>query len=84
MLSKAIRPNNKTILNICMRRAFGTNPGVLHRIFNTLDKGTSAYGVARFDPTEPLTGHSPIETQDVPHEYNVTNLSNGFTVLTES
>ena len=31
-----------------------------------------------------LQGHSPIEAQDVPHEYNVTNLSNGFTVLTES
>jgi hypothetical protein len=37
-----------------MKRAFGTNPGVIHRIFNTLDKSTSAYGVARFDPTLPL------------------------------
>jgi len=62
MLNKAIRPNNKTLLNICMKRAFGTNPGVIHRIFNTLDKSTSAYGVARFDPTLPLEGHSPLET----------------------
>ena len=31
-----------------------------------------------------LQGHKPIEAQDVPHEYNVTNLTNGFTVLTES
>jgi len=54
MLSKVIRPNNKTLLKIKMNRAFGTNPGYIHRIFNTLDKNTSAYGVARFDPTEPL------------------------------
>jgi len=31
-----------------------------------------------------IQGHKPIEAQDVPHEYNVTNLTNGFTVLTES
>jgi len=31
-----------------------------------------------------LQGLGPIEAQDVPHEYNVTNLTNGFTVLTES
>lgn len=29
-------------------------------------------------------GHRPIEIQDQAPEYNVTNLSNGFTVLTES
>merc|ERR1712086_1061739 len=84
MLSKAIRPNNKTILNICMRRSFGANPGIFHRIFNTLDKNTSAYQVARADPTAPLKGLKTMEAQDVPREYNVTNLSNGFTVLTES
>jgi predicted Zn-dependent peptidase len=56
----------------------------LHRVFNTLDKGTHAYSVARFDPSAPLKGHRTIETKDVAHEYNVTNLTNGFTVLTES
>ncbi len=31
-----------------------------------------------------MKGHSPVEASDVPNEYNVTKLSNGFTVLTES
>lgn len=83
MLSKAIRPNNKTLLST-MRRAYGSNPGYLARIFNSMDKGTHAYSVVRSDPTLPLKGLKPIETQDVAREYNVTNLTNGFTVLTES
>jgi len=37
-----------------------------------------------FDSNALIQGHKPIEAQDVPHEYNVTNLTNGFTVLTES
>jgi len=83
MLAKAIRPVNNHLVR-SYKRTFGTNPGILHRVFNTLDKGTHAYGVARFDPNTPLAGFKTIETTDVPHEYNVTNLTNGFTVLTES
>jgi len=83
MLSKAMRPVNNQLVRQ-YKRTFGTNPGILHRVFNTLDKGTHAYGVARFDPNTPLKGFKSIETNDVPHEYNVTNLTNGFTVLTES
>ena len=70
----------------------------MHRVFNTLDKGTHAYSVARFDPTRPLEhkvsnaimnnpklqSDKPVQTNDVAPEYNVTNLTNGFTVLTES
>ena len=42
--------------------------------------------MARFDPTQPLEmkTQKPVETADVAPEYNVTTLSNGFTVLTES
>ena len=83
MLSKAIRPLNNQFVRTG-QKAFGTNPGILHKVFNTLDKGTHAYGVARFDPNTPLKGFKSIETSDVPHEYNVANLTNGFTVLTES
>jgi len=83
MLSKAIRPINNSVIQF-YKRAYGSKPGVLHRIFNTLDKSTTAYSVARSDPTEVLKGLSSIQAQDVPHEYNVTNLTNGFTVLTES
>jgi processing peptidase subunit alpha len=32
----------------------------------------------------PLSGHKPIERHDESHEYTVTSLENGFTVLTES
>jgi len=83
MLAKAIRPVNNHLVK-SYKRTFGTNPGILHRVFNTLDRGTHAYGVARFDPHTPLAGFKTIEASDVPHEYNVTNLTNGFTVLTES
>lgn len=31
-----------------------------------------------------MQGHKPIEALDQPHEYTVTSLENGFTVLTES
>jgi processing peptidase subunit beta len=57
---------------------------MLNRIFNRLDKSTAAFGVAKHDPIMPLSGHKPIERLDEPHEYTVTSLENGFTVLTES
>lgn len=64
-------------------RNFGSNPGVVSRVFNTLDKNTQAYSVARFDPTVPLKGLKAIEAEETRPEYNVTSLSNGFTVITE-
>ena len=79
MLSKAIRPN----MNL-LRRAYGNDPGILRRSFNMVDKSTTAYAVSVSDPKEPLPNLQLTESSDVPHEYNVTNLTNGFTVLTES
>jgi len=84
MLSKATRVLSRSATHQVMTRAFSANPGIFHRIFNTLDKNTTAYQVARADPTAPLKGLKTMEAQDVPREYNVTNLTNGFTVLTES
>ena len=49
-----------------------------------VDKSTTAYGVSVADPTQPLANLKVNELSDVPREYNVTNLTNGFTVLTES
>ena len=49
-----------------------------------IDKSTTAYGVSVADPTQPLANLKVNELSDVPREYNVTNLTNGFTVLTES
>ena len=83
MLSKAIQPINAAVVRQ-IKRTYGTNPGVFARVFNTLDKGTHAYSVARSDPAAPLKGFTTKERSEVPHEYNVTNLANGFTVLTES
>ncbi len=63
MLSKALKPN-KVLVNYAMvsasssqplqTRAFGSNPGIFHRVFNTLDKSTQAYQTVRHDPTAPL------------------------------
>jgi predicted Zn-dependent peptidase len=49
-----------------------------------VDKSTTAYQVNTSDPMQPLPNMTLHETTDVPREYNVTNLTNGFTVLTES
>ena len=40
--------------------------------------------MAKYDPAQQLVGHKLLHDQDSQAEYNVTNLSNGFTVLTES
>lgn len=66
------------------KRAFGSNPGIHHRILNTFDRGTTAYSVAHLTPTDELANHEPIEVTHKDCEYQATTLSNGFTVLTES
>ena len=82
MLSNVVA--NKAQLLQKSSRAFGSNPGIMARVLNTVDRNTTAYTVAKQDPTVPLKGHKPIEAQDKAAEYHVTKLSNGFTVLTES
>ena len=78
--------------------AGSSKPFILNRIFNTVDSSTTAFGVAKYDPTVPLVvsrefvcqaliflqGHKPLYANEDVAEYNVTNLNNGFTVLTES
>jgi len=83
MLSKAFKSQSKNLQSL-IRRDFGSNPGILSRVFNVVDKNTTAYSVAKYDPTAPLKSHRPLEAVDQAPEYNVTTLSNGFTVLTES
>jgi hypothetical protein len=53
-------------------------------VLNTVDRGTLGYSQATYDVGATLQGHNPIVTRDRTPEYNVTELSNGFTVLTES
>lgn len=53
-------------------------------MLNRVDSGTTAYNVAKYDPTQMLTGHKPMFLNEQQAEYNVTNLNNGFTVLTET
>jgi len=53
-------------------------------MFNKVDTGTTAFGMSKFDPTQVLAGHKPLYLNETAAEYNVTNLNNGFTVLTES
>ena len=40
--------------------------------------------MAKYDPTVMLQGHKPLYMNEQTAEYNVTNLNNGFTVLTET
>lgn len=61
-----------------------SKPSIVHRFFNMADSGTTAYSNAKFDPTVMLQGHKPLYLNEDAAEYNVTNLNNGFTVLTES
>jgi len=53
-------------------------------MFNKVDTRTAAFSMAKYDPTTMLQGHKPLYTNDQAAEYNVTELNNGFTVLTES
>jgi len=53
-------------------------------MFNLVDKNTTAYSMAQNDPVVPLQGHKPLYATDEEPTYRVTNLNNGFTVLTES
>lgn len=82
MLSKAIR--SQSLLTSYIKKSFGSGPGILSTIFNTVDKNTTAYSSARYDPALPLKGHKPVEGKHLVPEINVTQLSNGFTVITES
>jgi predicted Zn-dependent peptidase len=66
------------------KRAFSSNPGVIHRVLNTFDRSTTSYEMATFNPADELANHEPLELANKDHEYQATTLSNGFTVLTES
>lgn len=67
-----------------MKRAFGSNPGIIHRVLNVADKSTMGYSVGSYNPELELEGHNPIELETRDSEYQATTLKNGFTVLTES
>ena len=60
------------------------NPRFLNQLLNTVDRGTTAFSANRFDPTVPFQGMQPQYKESEEQTYNVTELSNGFTVLTES
>lgn len=61
-----------------------SGPGYIHQLFNKVDTGTQAYSQATYDPTVPLQGLKLNYLNEEQPEYNVTDLNNGFTVLTES
>jgi hypothetical protein len=49
-----------------------------------IDRSSTAYEVNTTDPTRELPNLGVKPADDVAREYNVTNLTNGYTVLTES
>lgn len=72
------------ILTKKLGRCFSNRPGVVHQVLNTFDKSRPAYKLATYSPDVDLVDHKPQVLSDKEPEYNVTKLSNGFTVLTES
>ena len=60
-----------------------TNARILNKIFNVVDSGTTAFTAAKFDPLVPFQGQKPAYADEVEARYGVTELNNGFTVLTE-
>merc|ERR1719230_1321560 len=74
-------PQSKRLFSGVVGKA---KPGIFNTLLNRVDKGTTAYGVAKFDPTVMLAGHKPLFVNELQAEYDVTNLNNGFTVLTET
>ena len=75
---------SKRILTKRFTRSFSNKPGIVHRALNTFDTSRPAYEKATYDPTIKLKNHEATALNDNTPEYNVTHLSNGFTVLTES
>jgi len=57
---------------------------MFNQILNTVDRGTTAFSANKFDPMVPFQGQAPVYAEAEEASYNVTELSNGFTVLTES
>lgn len=84
MLSKGFGVKNQRLIKQLSRDFTRQNAFFLHRMFNVVDKGTTAYSMAQNDPVVPLQGHKPLYATDEEPTYRVTNLNNGFTVLTES
>jgi len=56
---------------------------VISKVFNTLDTSTHHYAQATFRHDLPLENHEIKAVGDRTPEYNVTTLTNGFTILTE-
>jgi predicted Zn-dependent peptidase len=65
-------------------RKFGSSPGMLYWMLDTMDTSTHNYKTATYDPAQPLAGHKEYYHPDHKAQYNITELSNGFSVLTES
>ena len=48
-------PQNKSVISAIKREMSTRNsPGIIHRIFNKVDKRTTAYSMSTYDPTVQL------------------------------
>ena len=61
-----------------------TKPRMLNQLLNTVDRGTTAFSANKFDPSVPFQGRQPVYKEAEQSSYTVSELNNGFTVLTES
>jgi predicted Zn-dependent peptidase len=49
-----------------------------------MDSGSTAYAIGQFPPSRQISEYSPMLRQDTPADVNVTTLSNGVRILTET
>jgi len=59
MLSKAVRVQNKNLVNSAKAAFAGTShsraaPTIFHKALNIVDSGTTAFSVSKHDPTQVL------------------------------
>jgi len=88
MLANNLRQSQQSIIKNLVKRQFAVSgrasPNILNRIFNTVDRGTTAFSANKFDPSVPFMNRQPQYADAQEANIAVTELTNGFTVLTES
>jgi processing peptidase subunit beta len=58
--------------------------GLVHNILGVFDKGSTAYAVGTYPPARHIPEYSPMIKDDAKPTVNVSTLSNGVQILTES
>ena len=58
--------------------------GILHNLLGIMDSSSTAYAVGTYPPARQIPEYSPLLRTDTPADLNLTTLSNGVRILTET